>query len=143
MFQKLQTLKPIRIAIDAKSSYTNKHGLYEKHVLSNEMRKAMKDGIERKLCPLKEYNKPTLKLDKESKIEIREIKKKIKKYNQEISKIEWKKSLLETSGDEIKDLNNTIEMTLYKIFELQAKLRNIKIEQYKKQLSSANLDKIV
>ena len=136
MFQKIQTLRPIRIAIKS----NNRH--QEERVLSPEMRKAMRDGIQRKLCPRKQYDKPLLKLDKENKTEISKIKNKISNYKQMISEIESQKTQLDKLG-EIKIFNYKIEMILYKIFKFQTQIRNIKIQQYKKQLSTQNLNKSV
>ena len=61
MFKNLQIIRPIKVAIKS----NNRH--QEEHVMSPEMRKAMQDGIQRKLCPRKQYNKPLLELNKESK----------------------------------------------------------------------------
>lgn len=137
MFPKLQLIRPIRVAIKSKTR------CQEKHVISAEMRKAMQEGIQQKLCPRKEYNKPLLKLDKESKSQISEIRKKISQFKQKISQLEHQKEQLGTTQDEIKNFNNEIENALYEIFKSQTQIRNIKIRQYKKQLSNLNLDKTV
>lgn len=137
MFPKLQLIRPIRVAIKSHNRYQ------EKYVISSEMRKAMQEGIQQNLCPRNEYKKPLLKLDKESKSKISEIKKKISQYKQKVSQIERQKEQLGTTQNEIKNFDNEVENALYEIFKLQTQIRNVKIQQYKKQLSSLNLDKTI
>ena len=109
-------------------------------VMTGEMKKLMKKGIERHLVPLSEAKGPRLKLDKESQLKINELKKEIQSLKRQVSKLESQKDLPGNTPSEIHDLDNQIEWLHFNIFEAKTKIRDIKIDLYKKQTSTIDLD---
>ena len=61
-------------------------------VMTGEMRQLLKNGIQRKLVPLKGFNKPLLKLDAASKEEIKVLNQDLKRLKRTLSKLEYKKA---------------------------------------------------
>ncbi len=109
-------------------------------VMTGEMRKLMKKGIERHLVPLSEFKGPRLKLDEESQLKINELKKEIQSLKRRLSRLEFRKGLPGNTPSEIRDLDNQIEFLHFDIFEAKTKIRDIKIARYKKQTSTIDLD---
>ncbi len=109
-------------------------------VMTNEMRKLMKEGITRKLIPANEFKGPRLKLDKASRSEISSLKKDIQRLKHYISKLEYEKTRPGVSESDIRDMNRDIELYTFDIFEAQTKIRDIKIKCYKNQTSIIDLD---
>jgi len=111
-----------------------------KEVMTGEMRTLMKNGIKRTLIPLKNSKKTPLNLDKYTKSEISSLNKRIKGYEWDIRKLELKKSQPDISTSQIAELDAEIEHLQFKIFETQSRIRDIKVEFYKNQTSTIDLD---
>ncbi len=100
-------------------------------VMTGEMRSLMKKGIERHLVPASEFKGPHLKLDSESKAEIKTLQNSIHRCKKQLYKLECKKSELNVSPSKIRDIEVEMEKLQFDIFECQTKIRDIKKACYK------------
>ncbi len=109
-------------------------------VMTGEMRQLLKNGIQRKLVPLKGFNKPLLKLDAASKAEIKILNQDLKRLKRTLSKLEYKKAQVGLTQAQISEFERQIELTLFDIFECQSKIRDVKVKCYKGQTSILNVE---
>ncbi len=109
-------------------------------VMTGEMRQLLKNGIQRKLVPLKGFNKPLLKLDAASKEEIKVLNQDLKRLKRTLSKLEYKKAQVGLTQAQISEFERQIELTLFDIFECQSKIRDVKVKCYKGQTSILNVE---
>lgn len=105
---------------------------------TQEMKEAVKKGIERKLTPRSEYTKPLLNLDKKSKEEINTINKSLYYLKSKLKNLEAKWGEIGDSAAEKINLQEKIDYVLFEIFESKSKIRDIKINRYKEQLAQLN-----
>ena len=102
---------------------------------SQEMKEAVKKGIERRLTPRSEYTKPILKLDKTSRAEINTINRSLYYLKSKLKDLESKWGEIGESASEKINLQEKIDYVLFQIFESKSKIRDIKINRYKEQLA--------
>lgn len=105
---------------------------------SQEMKEVVKKGIKRRLTPRSKYTKPLLNLDTSSKTEIITINKSIYNLKSKLKKLEEEWAIIEDSTSKKINLQEKIDYVLFQIFEAKLKIRNIKINRYKEQLSQLN-----
>jgi phosphoenolpyruvate carboxylase len=101
-----------------------------RRVMTQEMRNLMKEGLERKLVPLKDYKGPVVKKLREPYASaVKELKSRISSCKNELRKLEYKKSCFEAQNltSEARDLDSDIELKLFDIFENKSKIRDVKI----------------
>lgn len=109
-------------------------------VMTGEMRKLMKEGISRKLVPLKNFKKRPLQLDELSRQEISFLKKSIQRIKWQVAKLEYKKIQLGMGNPEVRDIDRQIELCDFDIFEAQTKIRDIKKACFKNQTQIIDLE---